>query len=83
MELNDLFAEAVKHMATVDFTKSRTTDTVSVFESTIRYIAGLLSAYELSDHQFPVLLQKATQLTDQLVFAWVGVSSAKISFVLC
>lgn len=42
-----------------------------MFESTIRYVGGLLSAYELSDRTFPVLLQKAKELADKLAFAWV------------
>ena len=46
----------------------------SVFESTIRYLGGLLSAYELSNEGHPILLQKARQLADKLAFAWVGVS---------
>jgi mannosyl-oligosaccharide alpha-1,2-mannosidase len=33
----------------------------------------LLSAYELSDRQYPALLQKAEQLADKMAFAWVGV----------
>jgi Glycosyl hydrolase family 47 len=47
----------------------------SVFETTIRYVAGLLSAYELSGEKFPALLQKATEVADKLTFAWVGVST--------
>jgi hypothetical protein len=30
-----------------------------LFETTIRYVGGLLSAYELSDEKFPVLVTKA------------------------
>lgn len=48
----------------------------SVFESTIRYIGGLLSAYELSGSAFPVLVQKSKELADKLVYAWVGVKLA-------
>ena len=46
---------------------------LSVFESTIRYIGGLLSAYELSDKEYPALVTKAKQLADKLTFAWIGV----------
>lgn len=45
----------------------------SVFETTIRYLGGLLSAYEQSNFQFPILLQKAKEVGDKLTFAWVGV----------
>jgi hypothetical protein len=46
----------------------------SVFETTIRYLGGFLSAYELTDYKYPVLLQKAQQIADKLSYAWVGVS---------
>jgi len=72
MGLNDSFTEAVDFASKIDFSKSQTPDTVSVFETTIRYVAGLLSAYELSGEKFPALLQKATEVADKLTFAWVG-----------
>ena len=50
----------------------------SVFESTIRYLGGLISAYELSEKQHLFLLQKAQQLADQLSIAWSLVSDFKI-----
>ena len=74
MELDDTFTDAMSIVSAVDFTKSKTSDLASVFESTIRHIGGSLSAYELSDCKYPVLLQKAQQLANQLAFAWVGVS---------
>lgn len=48
---------------------------ISLFESTIRYIGGLLSAYELSGKQHRSLVTKAAQLADKLIYAWVGVRS--------
>jgi mannosyl-oligosaccharide alpha-1,2-mannosidase len=81
MGLNDLFAEAITKVSTVDFTKSKTADLASVFESTIRHVGGALSAYELSDCKYPVLVEKAQQLADQLAFAWVGVSFARFPSV--
>lgn len=68
-----IFTEAIAAVSTIDFTKAKTSDLASVFESTIRHIGGFMSAYELSDRKYPVLVQKATQLADQLAFAWVGV----------
>ncbi|KAH0580813.1 hypothetical protein H2248_011972 [Termitomyces sp. 'cryptogamus'] len=44
----------------------------SVFETTIRYLGGLLSAFELSDQKYPILLEKAKEVADKLAFAWVG-----------
>jgi hypothetical protein len=44
-----------------------------MFEATIRYIGGLLSAYELSGEKYPFLLDKAEQLANCLSFAWFEV----------
>lgn len=71
---DELFSEAIDVVSTIDFTKAKTSDPASVFESTIRHVGGLMSAYELSDYKYPVLVEKAAQLADQLAFAWVGVS---------
>jgi mannosyl-oligosaccharide alpha-1,2-mannosidase len=77
MGLDDLFDEAVTYVGTVDFT--RTSDSVSLFETTIRYIGGLLSAYELSDKKHGILLQQATTLADKLMFAWQEVRTRMLS----
>ena len=47
----------------------------SVFETTIRYLASMLSTYELTNEKYPALLAQATILGDKLAFAWVAVSS--------
>jgi mannosyl-oligosaccharide alpha-1,2-mannosidase len=75
---DDIFSKAIAALSKIDFTKAKTSDLASVFESTIRHIGGMLSAYELSDRKYPILLEKATQLADQLAFAWVGVSLLSI-----
>ncbi|KAF9236657.1 glycoside hydrolase family 47 protein [Melanogaster broomeanus] len=72
MGLYDWFDQAVNHTATVDFSKSQTNDTVSLFETTIRYVGGFLSAYELSGYQYDILVDKAEQLAQQMAYAWVG-----------
>ena len=46
----------------------------SVFESTIRYIGGLLASYELSGSVHHALVDRAQELADKLAFAWLGVS---------
>ena len=69
-----IFTEAVAAVSAIDFTRAKTSDLASVFESTIRHIGGMISAYELSDRKHSILLEKAKQLADQLAFAWVGVS---------
>ncbi|KAF9467829.1 glycoside hydrolase family 47 protein [Collybia nuda] len=81
MGLDDLFAEAVNFSSKIDFSVSQTGDTVSVFETTIRYLGGLLSAYELSDNQFPALLQKAKEVADKMAFVWVGNHDVPYGFI--
>jgi mannosyl-oligosaccharide alpha-1,2-mannosidase len=45
----------------------------SIFETTIRYVGGFLSAYELSGKRYPVLVEKAKQITDKLAHGYEGV----------
>lgn len=61
MGLKEEFDEAVAAVAEIDFGKS-TTGSVNIFETTIRYLGGLLAAYDLSKR--PVLLEKAIELGD-------------------
>ena len=61
------FEEAVHAVAEIDFETS-TSKTISVFETTIRYLGGLLSAYDLSGN--PVLLDKASRLGNMLYAAF-------------
>jgi len=63
MGLRSEFDEAVAAVATIDFGHSSTL-TVNMFETNIRYLGGLLAAYDLSGR--PVLLQKAVELGDLL-----------------
>ncbi|KAH6440054.1 alpha-1,2-Mannosidase [Parastagonospora nodorum] len=67
MGFKDYFYEAVEAVAVIDFGKSDM-ESISVFETTIRYLGGLLSAYDLS--QEPVLLEKAIQLGEMLYRAF-------------
>lgn len=61
------FNEAVEAVARIDFGNS-TMHTISVFETTIRYLGGLLSAYDLSGEV--VLKEKAIQLGEMLYRAF-------------
>lgn len=75
MGLDDYFNEAVTFASAIDFSKSQTSDTVSVFETTIRYLGGLLSAYEISGQKFPALRDKAKEVADKMATAWIGNNS--------
>jgi mannosyl-oligosaccharide alpha-1,2-mannosidase len=69
MGLDEEFEEAVKAMKKVDLTTSAATR-LNVFETTIRFLGGLLSAYDLSGGRHHSLLKQATELGDMLYTAF-------------
>lgn len=67
MGFRDEFEEAASAAATIDF--SDTSDPAAdLFETTIRYLGGLISAYDLSGNE--ALLKKARELGDMLLRAF-------------
>lgn len=77
MNLTDIVAVQLAHIASIDFTTSSAPQPVSAFETTIRYLGGLLSAYDLltggfvpngtyDQSQIDELLQQAVVLASQL-----------------
>ncbi|KAI1607892.1 mannosyl-oligosaccharide alpha-1,2-mannosidase [Exophiala viscosa] len=69
MGLKDEFAQCVKAVAQIDFTTNEE-ETINVFETTIRYLGGLLAAYDLSEAKYPILLAKAQELGEILYSAF-------------
>ena len=69
MGLHDEFKQAVKACEGIDFTTTET-KSINVFETTIRYMGGFLAAYELSDKQFPTLLNKAVEVAELVMCAF-------------
>ncbi|KAI0408347.1 family 47 glycosyl hydrolase [Xylaria palmicola] len=67
LDLKDDFYDAVAVAARIDWSNTKET-ACNWFETTIRHLGGLLSAYDLS-HE-PVLLQKAVELGDMLYAAF-------------
>ena len=65
MNLTDFFNEAVEQVAKIDFTTTARAD-IPLFETTIRYLGGLIAAYDVSDAKHPVLLEKAVELAEIL-----------------
>lgn len=64
------FEEAVKAVEKIDFTFSEQRDEIPVFETTIRYLGGLLGAYDVSGGKkggYTVLLDKAVELAEILM----------------
>ncbi|KAL4722189.1 hypothetical protein ACLX1H_010965 [Fusarium chlamydosporum] len=67
MDLKEDFSEAAQAAATLDWGQTHE-GAVNLFETTIRHLGGLLSAYELSGEK--VLLQKAVELGEMLYVAF-------------
>ena len=68
MGLKGEFEEAVNATVTIDFKNNAETCNVSLFETTIRYLGGLLAAYDLS--QESRLLPILVELGDMLIRAF-------------
>ncbi|OKO92621.1 hypothetical protein PENSUB_12606 [Penicillium subrubescens] len=69
MDLKDEFSEAIDEVKKIDFTTSPRED-IPVFETVIRYLGGLLGAYDISGQKYEVLLEKAEQLAEVLIGAF-------------
>jgi mannosyl-oligosaccharide alpha-1,2-mannosidase len=67
--LEDDFEQAVHALKKIDFTTAGV-HRLNVFETTIRYLGGLLSAYDLSKAKHHILLHKATELGNMLYAAF-------------
>jgi mannosyl-oligosaccharide alpha-1,2-mannosidase len=69
MGLKDEFEEAVEATKKIDFHMSNRTD-IPLFETVIRYMGGLIGAYDVSGQKYKVLLDKAVELTEVLMGAF-------------
>jgi mannosyl-oligosaccharide alpha-1,2-mannosidase len=69
MDMHDEFQKAVDAIEAIDFSTCAL-DEINVFETTIRYLGGFLSAYDLSGGKYPVLLRKAEEMGDMLYVAF-------------
>ena len=63
MGLEDDYNRAIEHIRTVNFRRSA--EPSKTFETSIRYLGGLLSAYDLKGE--PLLLEKAVELADYVI----------------
>ncbi|KAI1358183.1 glycoside hydrolase family 47 protein [Xylaria arbuscula] len=69
MGMEDEFKEALQEVEKIDFTISKRAE-IPVFETTIRYLGGLLAAYDVSGGEnggFDILLEKAVELAEILM----------------
>ena len=69
MGLEDDFDLCVEQVKRIDFT-TNDQESLNVFETTIRYLGGLLAAYDLSDGKYRILLDKARELGEMLYAAF-------------
>jgi mannosyl-oligosaccharide alpha-1,2-mannosidase len=69
MDMREEFDEAAKAVDKIDFTTSPRPD-IPLFETTIRYLGGLLAAYDISGGKYDNLLQKAIELAEVLISAF-------------
>ncbi|EEA23988.1 hypothetical protein EYB25_004884 [Talaromyces marneffei] len=69
MGMKDEFADALEEVSKIDFTTSFRTD-IPVFETVIRYLGGLIGAYDVSGQKHAVLLDKAVELAEILMGAF-------------
>jgi mannosyl-oligosaccharide alpha-1,2-mannosidase len=69
MDLKDEFSEGIDFVKKIDFTTSPRED-IPLFETVIRYLGGLLGAYDISGQKYEILLEKAEQLAEVLIGAF-------------
>lgn len=69
MGMKEEFEKAVNAVKDIDFTTSARDD-IPLFETVIRYLGGLLAAYDLSGGTYGVLLEKAVELAEILMGAF-------------
>ncbi|KAF9872817.1 class I alpha-mannosidase 1a [Colletotrichum karsti] len=70
MGMKEEFSEAAKAVKNIDFTFSPTRRDIPVFETIIRYLGGLLAAYDVSGGKkggYDMLLDKAVELAEILM----------------
>ena len=78
MGLRGEFYEAVAAVATIDFGQS-TAATVNTFETCIRYLGGLIAAYDLSGHE--ILKMKAIEVGDLLYAGFNTENGMPVDFI--
>ncbi|KAF2239473.1 glycoside hydrolase family 47 protein [Viridothelium virens] len=69
MGLKEEFEDGVKAVAKIDFTTSPRKD-IPLFETVIRYLGGLIAAYDISGAKYGTLLDKSVELADILMGAF-------------
>ncbi|PWN32390.1 seven-hairpin glycosidase [Meira miltonrushii] len=71
MGLEDIVNEGIRFAEKVDFSQT-SQSTISLFETNIRYVASLLSLYELTGNTNQNLVNQAKVIGDKLLKGWSG-----------
>lgn len=69
MGMEKEFEEALEQVARINFKTSNRKD-IPVFETVIRYLGGLISAFDLTPGKYSILLDKAMELAEILMGAF-------------
>ncbi|ETN39639.1 uncharacterized protein HMPREF1541_05865 [Cyphellophora europaea CBS 101466] len=69
MGMKEEFEAAVEAVMKIDFTTNSVKE-LNVFETTIRYLGGMMAAYDVSEGKYPQLLDKAKELGEILYSAF-------------
>lgn len=67
--MKDEFEEATNALGDIDFTTTERSE-IPLFETVIRYLGGLIAAYDLSGGAYRILLDKAVELAEILMGAF-------------
>lgn len=81
MGLKSEFEDATKAVANIDFTASIRND-IPLFETVIRYLGGLIAAYDLGGSKYRILLDKAVELAEILIGAFDTPNRMPMTFYL-
>ena len=79
MGLKQEFQNTLIEVEKIDFKTSPRPD-IPLFETVIRYLGGLLAAYDISDGEYPILLAKAEKLAEILMGAFDTPNRMPITF---
>ena len=69
MELYEEYDIAMRELPKIDFTNKEGCN-INLFETTIRHLGGLLSAFDLSGGKDPILIEKAVEIAEILFTAF-------------
>lgn len=82
MELPDIVQTIVNYIPTIDYTHTSnvTSEVVSVFETTIRYLGGMLAGYDLLDGPFSNLLANSSNIESLLAQSVILANTLSFAF---